>query len=59
MLSLKYRSSSGKPLAPLGFSSRKLDGVRLYLCRRIAFREDMIALSYNSIKYFFNSRTVR
>ena len=28
MLSLKYRSRQTEPLAPLGFGSHKLDGVR-------------------------------
>ena len=39
MPSLMYRSALGEPLAPLGFGSHKLDGVRFCLCRRIAFRE--------------------
>ncbi len=41
MPSLKYRSAQLQPLAPLGFGSHKLDGVRFYLYRRVAFREGM------------------
>ncbi len=48
MPSLKYRSERTEPLAPLGFGSHKLDGVPLYLCKRNAFREGMLALPYGS-----------
>ena len=37
MPSLKYRSARTEPLAPFGFGSHKLGGVRLYLYRHIAF----------------------
>ena len=48
MPSLKYRSARTEPLAPLGFGSHKLDDVPLYLCRRNAFREGMLAFLYGS-----------
>ncbi len=48
MPSLKYRSAPGEPLAPLGFGSHKLGGVRLYFCKHNAFREGMLALPYSS-----------
>ncbi len=48
MPSLKYRSARTKPLAPLGFGSHKLGGVRFCLCKRNAFREGMLALPYGS-----------
>ena len=50
MPSLKYRSASTEPLAPLGFGFHKLDGVRFRLYRGIAFREGMLALPYRFLK---------
>ena len=58
MPSLKYRSARTEPLAPLGFGSHKLDGVRLYLCRRNAFREGMLALLYGSRILFQQSHAL-
>ena len=46
MPSLKYRFARTEPLALLGVGSHKLDGVRLYSCRRNALREGMLALPY-------------
>ena len=48
MPSLKYRSAQLQSPAPLGFGSHKLDGIRFYLYRRVAFREGMLALPYGS-----------
>ena len=39
MPSLKYRSAPTEPLAPFGFGSHKLDGVRFYLYRRVVFAQ--------------------
>ncbi len=43
MPSLKYRSARTELLAPLGFGSHKLNGVRFCLYRRVAFQEGMLA----------------
>ena len=48
MPSLKYRSARTEPLAPFGFGSHKLNGVRFRLYRRVAFREGMLALPYGA-----------
>ncbi len=39
MPSLKYRFAPTEPLAPLGFGSHKLDGVRLYFRGCNTFRQ--------------------
>ncbi len=37
MSALTRRSAQLQPLAPLGFGSHELDGVRFYFCKRNAF----------------------